>query len=217
MDDFDFGTSPSIPNLGSVPDFNTRNTTDVQDPSGPLSLHAAISFGTVGDVSNILSLGASVDTWNSRGYQPLHGAVIKNDIALVKVLLRYRANVQSVGFESKTPIRLAASSMKILCLLLEKSPAVSQQDQAGNTVLHLLLQQEEWRTFPVNVSAIRTLLSCGADINVINNATESPLHLLVAQILPDSDEHLKLLLIFLNAIRTYLYQRLIDQLFSKRY
>jgi hypothetical protein len=43
-----------------------------------------------------------------------------------------------------------------------------------------------------------TLLSYGADINIKNKTGELPLHLLVAQLLPGNDEHLKVLLNFLE-------------------
>lgn len=194
---FNFNASPDDQNIESATSFHARNAINDQDSSIPLNLHDAISFGTAEDVSDILSSGAPTGPWNARGNQPLHEAVIKKDYVMVKLLLGYGADVDSTGFEGKTPIHLATLSLKIMDLLLKQRPQVSHQDGAGNTALHLLLQGEEWSSERC-ATTIDTLLSCGADINITNNAAETPLHLLINQMSSDSVKQMEMLTKFLE-------------------
>lgn len=117
---------------------------------------------------------------------------------MIKLLLKYGADVNSAGAEGKTPLHIAISSPEVLGLLLKKCPAVSLQDRARNTALHLLLQQEKWWMDVKIQTIINNLLSDGADINITNNAGYSAFHILVSQVEPHSDEYLRSLLNFLD-------------------
>lgn len=194
---FNFNASPDGQNLASATSFHARNAIDVRDLNMQSNLHAAISFGTAEDVSDILSSGAPTDPWNPRGNQPLHEAIIKGDCDMVKLLLRYGADVDSAGSEGKTPIHLATSSLEIMALLLKQRPQVSHQDGAGNTALHLLLQREDWSSEQC-ATIIDTLLSCGADINITNNAADAPLHLLINHMSSDYIKQIEMLTKFLE-------------------
>jgi ankyrin repeat protein len=185
-------------NPTSAPLFHRNNDIAFGDPSIQTRLHDAILYGTEEEVNALLSSGVSVSTWNLKGNQPLHEAIIKGDVPVIKLLLKYGADVNSAGADRKTPLHLAASSPEVLDLLLKKRPAVSLQDRAGNTTLHLLLQKDEWWTDGAIKSKINDLLSHDADINITNEVGESPFHLLLEQIVPNSDERLHMLLNFLD-------------------
>jgi ankyrin repeat protein len=140
----------------------------------------------------------SVSTWNSKGNQPLHEAVIKGNIPVINLLLNYGADINSARADKKAPIHLAVSSPKVLGQLLKARPAVSLKDQLGNTALHLLLQQVDWWMDGASRSIMNDLLLYDADINTTNDAGESPFHLLLGQVVPGSEERLRILLDFLD-------------------
>jgi ankyrin repeat protein len=193
-----YGFVPEDQNPVSAPLFHRNNDNAFGEASIQTSLHDAILYGTEGEVNTLLSSGVSVSTWNIKGNQPLHEAIIKGAVPAIRLLLKYGADVNSAGADRKTPLHLAASSLEVLDLLLKKRPAVSLQDRAGNTTLHLLLQKDEWWADGAIRLAINDLLSHDADINITNEAGESPFHLLLEQIVPNSDERLHMLLNFLD-------------------
>jgi len=193
-----YGFVPEDQNPLSTPLFHRNNDIAFGDASIQTTLHDAILYGTEEEVNTLLSSGVSISTRNIKGNQPLHEAIINGSVPVIKLLLKYGADVNSVGADRKTPLHLATSSLEVLDLLLTKRPAVSLQDRAGNTTLHLLLQKDEWWKDGAIKSKINDLLSHDADINITNEIGESPFHLLLEQVVPNSNELLEMLLKFLD-------------------
>jgi hypothetical protein len=116
---------------------------------------------------------------------------------VVKLLLNYGADINAAGFRGKTLLHLASSSQLLMRLLLKQRPELSRPDENGNIALHLLLQLENWWNTDIKTT-IKSLLLYSADINIANNASESPLHLFVAQLVPGSREFIDVLIDFLD-------------------
>lgn len=73
-----------------------------------------------------------------QGHTPLHRALIKNQIAMVKWLLNHKANVDALNAAGQSALHIAASLNRSngLMLLLEHRALLTVKDHAGNTALH---------------------------------------------------------------------------------
>jgi ankyrin repeat protein len=180
----------------ATPYLDTNDETEFA--SQDRSFHEVISHGTELEITNLLSSGISVSTRDSLNNSPLHTAILRGNIAIVKSLLNYGADVDAVGFKRKTPLHLATVSKGLVQLLLKHQPSLSLQDDEGNTILHyMLLINGWWEDLDVKAT-IKKILSSGVDINVTNKSGESPLHRVVANIIPASSEYMDILSEFLN-------------------
>lgn len=92
------------PNLGSSRLAAPGTFHEIDFTSQTQSLHAIIPHGTEEQISNLLSSGISVSTRDSFNNSPLHIAILRGDIGIVKSLLNYGADIDAIGFQSKTPL-----------------------------------------------------------------------------------------------------------------
>jgi hypothetical protein len=162
------------------------------------NLRSAILYGSQEQITDLLSSGISVNTRDPFGNTPLHTAILRGDVAIVKSLFRYGADVDAIGFKGKTPLHLGAASKEMLKLILKHSPTLSLQDDEGNTVLHYMLSIRDWWNDSYVKVAMETILSSGVDINLRNKFGESPLHRLVADVVPKSQSYMDMISGFLN-------------------
>jgi ankyrin repeat protein len=184
------------------------DTNDGLFASQDMNLYEIISHRTVEEIDNILSSGIPVNTKDTLGNSPLHAAISRGEVRIVKSLLSYGANIDAIGFRGKTPLHLAAEfssgnlkdilKQRILKLLLKHQPTLSLQDYEGNTVLHYILSIKEWWSSSDIVSAMKTALSHGADVNLTNKFGESPLHRLVTNVVLTSESYMDMVSEFLN-------------------
>lgn len=102
------------------------------------------------------------------GNSPLHLAILKEEIGLVKFFARPNMidHRNSIG---DLPIHLASKSNNpaMLMILLEKQCTVDIVDAQGNTPLHLACNLG-------NVEIIKILLESGANLDVKNKSSETP-------------------------------------------
>ena len=71
-------------------------------------LHWAATFGSAVTVQILLEqFGADPNTLNSTGITPLHDAVTRGDINIVKVLIKFGANPTLKSVKEKDPIDIA--------------------------------------------------------------------------------------------------------------
>lgn len=77
---------------------------------------------------------------------PLHLAVVRGDLELVKLLLKYKANVDAVDKEGRSPLLRAMHpivQMDMVKLLVENKASVTVEDKNGNTPALLAIGNTE--------------------------------------------------------------------------
>jgi ankyrin repeat protein len=195
----------SSSNLAESRSFHENSAPPYLDPNGGLdfaadqNLHEVISHGTEEEIIHLLSSGISVNIQDTLNNSPLHTAISRGDIGIVKSLLDYGANVDAIGFKGKTVLHMAVGSKGIVKLLLKHQPALQIQDDEGNTVLHYMLLIKDWWKDLEVIATMKTMLSFGAEVNITNKIGESPLHRLVANVTPSPYyPYLDVLFEFLN-------------------
>ncbi len=135
---------------------------------------------TLEEVTACLDSGADVNA-NADGYlagTPLHHAVRKNELPLVKVLLNAGARVDARDTGGSTPLHEAAwrsDDPAIFEALLEAGADVNALDNNWNTPLH------EFAEFNLgshlgDISGARVLIDAGADVLARERYGYTPLH-----------------------------------------
>ncbi|MCI4407481.1 MAG: ankyrin repeat domain-containing protein [Thermofilum sp.] len=99
---------------------------------------------------------------------PLHFAIIKGDVATVKLLIEKGSGVSSKTSGGITPLHLAAVSgnADVAKLLLESGADANARDDMGRIPLH----------YASNASVVKMLIEAGADINARDKEGVTPLH-----------------------------------------
>lgn len=140
-------------------------------------LHQAVIQNSMDQVRALLSSGVHVDIRDNFNNEPLHLAVSQNEVneEIVKILLDYGACPHSPGEGRKFPLHLSVKAGSILKMLLKAGPNRSTADLCGNTALHdaVLCDDSE------SPSCFVELLNYGADVNVLNAASQTPFHLIL--------------------------------------
>ncbi len=175
-----------------------------QDANGDADLHRAVKNETIDRVRYLLEHGADVKVLNKNGNAPLHLAILKGDVDLVK--LCYNSQIINTGNESGfTPLHLAATrgNDALIDVLRANGARVDTRDNlmatplhfaaaCGNVAVILCLVQKHnadihavdkmWAT-PLNYAAysgkteaVDCLVGLGASVNEAKGWGESPLH-----------------------------------------
>ncbi|KIE06233.1 hypothetical protein NF27_AZ00030 [Candidatus Jidaibacter acanthamoeba] len=119
----------------------------------------------------LLEKGAEVDFINQYKKTPLTIAIENGNIAMVELLLKYKANIHILMQElfigirlNKTLLHLATEKgfIDIMLLLVEAGESVNVTDEAGRTPLHYAAEQGK-------IEAIKILVDNGANINPPSN------------------------------------------------
>ena len=109
-------------------------------------LHQAVARGKRSKVREALERGEPLDALNRKGETPLFKAVLKDEKAIVEILLGKGANPALRPQGEYTPLQHAASRDKkrILKLLVEKCTLEEIEDvtPAGETALYLAVQKQ---------------------------------------------------------------------------
>lgn len=128
---------------------------------------------TIFSTETRVSQSFGLDSRNSAGLTPLILAIKGGDAAVVRGLLRLRANTRIPDRRKRRPLHYAAALYKsdIISELLEVPGVdVDPRDSNGNTPLHDASSRG-------NVNAIRKLVAAGADSNARNEEGRCPLEL----------------------------------------
>ena len=100
---------------------------------------------------------------------PLHLASRRDHVEVVRMLLKFGADVTARNKHGMTPLHLA-SQTEVAHMLLESSANVAARSETGWTPLHMVSRKG-------HVDVTRLLLEHGADVNAQNRDGSTPLHL----------------------------------------
>ena len=105
-------------------------------PRHATSLYYAASFGLGEAVTCLLSEGHDIDAPGSRfGGAPLHAAVLRHHVPVMKILLDAGANPSKADFNKATPLHTAVThgNMEVIKMLLEYGASKDAIDGMGGT------------------------------------------------------------------------------------
>jgi len=137
-------------------------------------IFAAAQEGTVDDVKSFIDKGVDVNTKDKYGQTPLHIAVGRENIEIVKFLVSEgKANVNVKEVDGKTPLHLAATyndNIEVVKFLIDNGADVNAKNNGGYTPLHSAVGGK-------NVELVRYLVLEGkADVEARDGHGGTPLH-----------------------------------------
>lgn len=150
------------------------NVNDYDDLADVTTLHIAVLSGFYALVDDLLEHKDATDLHKSDswGYQPLHWACRKDDIALIERLLKAGADVNARRHGTNmTPIWLAAREghEEVVQYLLDQGAEVDVQDENFGSSLHAAAEDG-------STSVVRQLLDHSANVNLTGGLHRRPLN-----------------------------------------
>jgi hypothetical protein len=140
------------------------------DDYGSSPLHIAIHERVPQETFiTILNMGARISSLDSDGKTPLRLAIDTDQWDLATILANAGSDIFLRARDGITPAdaAMAKSSPAINAVFSENGPAINARDNAGNTILHYAAQLGD-------IDVIRELIGLGANISILNFASESP-------------------------------------------
>ena len=111
------------------------------------------------------------------GHNPvLHFSMLPDMEIPIRLLAHAHANLDIVGHSGATPLTLACErglSKTVTMLINNGAKAINQRDGSGFAPLHYACQLG-------NFEIVKTLLTAGADVNVISSDNLMPIHLAIS-------------------------------------
>ena len=144
---------------------------NAQDKQGDTPLHLTCCSGSAlaPEIAKALMKYANPNVVNHMQETPLHKAIYCGHLALTKVLLEFKANVDAQEKFGKTPLHLAihGGHFKLAKLLCNNSSNLNLQDVDGKSPLHVLIGVHPF--FEVDWKLANWLVENGADVNLPNS------------------------------------------------
>ncbi|XP_061386731.1 fibronectin type 3 and ankyrin repeat domains 1 protein-like, partial [Musca vetustissima] len=131
-------------------------------PNGYLPLANAIAFGDMCVVDALLSAGASVHVGNPNNNRtPLHQAFYYGRVAVARMLLNKKADMEARDMYGLTPCHLAvdANQGEILKFALENGANVESKDACGWTLLMRAVVMDS------DLTILKLIIQFGADMD----------------------------------------------------
>jgi ankyrin repeat protein len=116
----------------------TRDIND-GDERGRTMLHHAVQNSPIKVTTELVSLGANVDSTDQGGDTPLHNATCCHNIKYIEELIRLGAKVNIQNKSGMTPLHLSAAigDIEASQYLIKNGANILIQDKLGKTPLHL--------------------------------------------------------------------------------
>lgn len=138
-------------------------------------LHNAVSLENLNEVRYLISRHVNINVLDEYGSTPLHLAVQKGRLELVRILIEQgHASVHISAREGYTPLHLAASGgcLDIVRYLVNEAKAkINVTDKLGNTPLHLAAKNGKPEVVEFLVK------SMGINVNAVERSGNTPLDL----------------------------------------
>ncbi|XP_063779547.1 ankyrin repeat domain-containing protein 12 isoform X2 [Pseudophryne corroboree] len=138
--------SQATPTQKKTPSSSTRQKDKVnkRNERGETPLHMAAIRGDLGQVKELIRLGANVNVKDFAGWTPLHEACNMGFYEVAKMLIAAGADVNTQGLEDDTPLHDAASSghRNIVKLLLRHGGNAFQANKHGSRPIDMAETEE---------------------------------------------------------------------------
>ena len=124
---------------------------------------------------SLLKCGADINTVGGNGFNFFHYVILKQDIIMVKYLIKNGADVNiSERQNGKSPLHICIEGLDpdTVDLLIKSGANLMAVDNYNDNLLHCAVET-------ANISTTKLLANKGIDINGLNNDRETPLHLAV--------------------------------------
>jgi ankyrin repeat protein len=153
-------------------------TPDYDCDSPPLVVAAKRGYSEI--FGYLLDNKAKIDKKDCKGASALHYSAFYNDTLLIRLLLRYKVNVNDSTYNGETPIMMAASngSLEAVNELIKAGADVNKSDLKGFTPLMLACQNGHYEI-------ALSLLQNWAEINKVNKEGFSSLSLAIMNRYPE--------------------------------
>ncbi|CAI5445489.1 unnamed protein product [Caenorhabditis angaria] len=172
---------------------------NIQNENGDAPLHEvcllAESSNKKAAISRLLTNSrASIHQTNNSNLSPLQIAIMKGHVGTVEQLIQLRPPHRSIGTKSgMTPLHFAAScaNVNIVNKLVALGMEVHRKDKLGRGVLHYAV--EKWtgqaEKDMARLASIQSLVHSGAPSNVVDVYGQTPLHLLIREIIKQNETY----------------------------
>lgn len=154
---------------------------NARDIYGITPLHLSVQFYYLDEVKMdrivklLLNNGADINDHTAAscaGETAFQSAIINGNEKLVKLFIKYGADLNSRNCEGKSPLHYAVqySNKNIVKLLLNKGAGIDNRTSDGKLALHVAVAVED-------ENMIKILLEYNADVNSIDKSGKTPLSL----------------------------------------
>ncbi|GFS92088.1 ankyrin-3 [Nephila pilipes] len=143
-----------------------------EDINGKTPLHIAVEKGSKKSLKYLLKNKAITTFKNYSELSPLHTAILRNDMEIVKILLQTEKNINKhLSLWDYTVLHRASEVGKasLVNTLIEMKVDVDSKTEIGITPLHTAAQYG-------HLEVAKTLIQNGADVNAKTLLDETPLH-----------------------------------------
>jgi ankyrin repeat protein len=169
---------------------------NAKDNEGKTALHVASEYGLNECIKILLDQGASMNEKDNQGQTPLHLASENGFYESVAILISNGANINAQNNQGETPLHIVSANSFNNCLneLLDSGADINIKNNRGQTPVHLAINARtytkeryryqfkvEHRDYKDADICLKTLfkyfLLRNADVNIIDNNGNTPLHL----------------------------------------
>ncbi|CZT16853.1 uncharacterized protein RCC_02688 [Ramularia collo-cygni] len=158
----------SMPKLKRLVQENPKAAILARNESNQTALHLAAEQGNVSMVEFLIRNDAEINAEDDYGRLPLHYAVISCSASVVRALVYRGADKTAKDDRGLSARDLCNSSSSLMAWFLDNGPNLQLQNADGWPALCLFARRRD-------MTAVRTLLELGADINVKGPDKHTPL------------------------------------------
>lgn len=148
--------------LKDVYDYKT-----ISDSRGNTILHSAVSSGSKKMVECVLSTGVDISSVNSDGESPIHLAIKRNDIQIVKTISS-KINLKDIKNDTLLHFAVNHGSKEVVKYLIKKGIAKNCRT-AGNNPLQLAIQKKD-------IEKVKILAEAGSWVHAKDKKSNTALH-----------------------------------------
>ena len=161
-----------------------KNGSHVETPgNGHQPLHGAPNYEAA---KLLIDHGANVNTKDLKNNSPIHNAVKRNAIDIVKLMIVNGADIKDkndeggdkndkIGCETLLALAIHSRHIEIAKVLIENGANVSFKDSMGNSPIHYAVESND-------IDIVKLLLKEGASIHEKNDEGKTPIHLAISEI-----------------------------------